>query len=416
MIKSGRGRRPLAITLGVLAVAVLTGGCTAAPVRTGHPRLTSHSLSAGLSGVGVLPPPASAWPEAGHDARFSSATSVTGPQTGRVQWSVSLGGDATPGPVIGVDGSILAATNAGVLFALDPATGARRWSFDAHGSYGIDLSTSPGVVSSGIILWPGPHDTLYALDQSGNVLWRRAFAGQVLSPAVAGHQRVYVADLTGQLVALDVSGRVPREIWHLNVGGPDYASPSVGPDGTIFTAAKNDLVAVRDLGSTGKVRWRLRTSKLVEVSNSVAPNGDVVLGTNHDREYGVTPTGRVDWALDIGDFTYSSSVTRPDGTAYFGDNTGRVRTVDTRTGRIAHTITPLGGGVEKVWTMVIADAAGDFYWATTQGHVYGYDRRGQPLFHLNVGSGVNSYPALGADGTLYLGTTAGRLIAIGPKH
>lgn len=403
----------MAITVAALVVTVLVGGCSAAPVRSGRPRLTSHSLSAGLSGVGVLPPPASAWPEAGHDARFSSGVSVTGPQRGRVRWSVSLGGDATPGPVIGADGSILAATNAGVLYALDPATGARRWSFDAHGYYGSDLSTSPAVLSSGAILWPGPNDTLYALDPAGAVVWRRAFAGQVLSPAVAGRHRVYVADMTGQLVALDVSGSTPREVWHLKVGGPDYASPSVGPDGTIFTAAKNDLVAVRDLGSSGAVRWRLRTTKLVEVSNSIAPNGDVVLGTNHDREYGVTATGRVDWALDIGDFTYSSSVTRPDGIAYFGDNTGRVRTVDTRTGQITHTITPLGGGAEKVWTMVIADAAGDFYWGTTQGHVYGYDRRGRSLFHLAVGAGVNSYPALGADGTLYLGTTAGRLIAIG---
>lgn len=332
-----------------------------------------------------------------------------------MRWQVTLHGDATPGPAIAVDGSVLAATNAGYLYDLDAATGRRRWVFDGRGAYGSDLSTSPAVLPSGTILWPGPGNTLYALDASGRLLWKHSFAAQVLSPAIAGHDRVYVADLAGHLAALDVSSNTPHVAWQLAVGDPDYASPSVGPDGTVYTAANQDLVAVRDLGDHGAIAWRLRTSKLIEVSNAVAANGDVVLGTNHDREFGIRPDGSVDWSFDVGDFTYSSSIARPDGLAYFGDNSGRVRVVDTRTGQVRHTIAPLGVGAEKVWTAVIADVRGDFYWATTGGHVYGYNRSGTQLFHLDVDGGVSSYPALDGRGTVYLGTTAGRFYAIGAR-
>ena len=389
-----------------LLVTACSGGHTA-------PTLTTHSPGAGLAGVGDLPRAASAWPEAGYDARFSSATAAVGPQSAHVRWHVRLGGDATPGPVVAADGSVLAATQTGKLYDLNASSGAVQWTFDGHGAYGTDLSTSPAVLGNGTILWPGSNNTLFALNSRGHLLWMHTFGAQVLSPAIAGHDRAYVADEKGTLVALDVSGSVPRIAWQLKVGGPDYASPSVGQNGSIYTGADQDLVAVRDLGSKGAVLWTLHTNDLVEVSNAVAPNGDVVLGTNNDREYGVTPSGKVAWSFDVGDNTYSSSVAPANGLTYFGDNTGRLHVIDTRTGHLDHLVTPLGDGKEKIWTSAAVDARGDFYWATTAGHVYGYDKKAEQLFHFDVDAGVNSYPAIGGDGSLYLGTTSGTVYAIG---
>jgi len=91
------------------------------------------------------------------------------------------GANVTPGPVLGGDGSVLAASNAGVLYALDPSTGTVRWTFDpGRGGYGADLSTSPTVLAGGTVLWPGPANTLYALDERGQRLWQLPFAGLVL--------------------------------------------------------------------------------------------------------------------------------------------------------------------------------------------------------------------------------------------
>lgn len=159
--------------------------------------------------------------------------------------------------------------------------------------------------------------------------------------------------------------------------------------------------------------WRFHAKRMVEVSNAVSAAGTVVLGTNHDKEYGIRPDGSLAWAIDIGDNTYTSSIVRPDGTAWVGDNMGRERIIDSRTGEVRATISPLPPGQQKNWTAVAADARDDAYWGTTAGNIYGYTAAGTMLFTLATGSSITSYPALGGDGTLYLGTTAGALYAIG---
>ena len=407
MITSSRRRRRTTVAVAALLVTATLSACAGPASGQAAPD------DAWSRSVGRLPHAASAWPSAQYDARHSSGTTAVGPQQGVVRWSRSLHGNLTPGPVIGVDGSILVASNAGVLQALDPATGATRWSVDAGGSYGVDLSTSPTVLADGTILWPGPRSTLWAISATGQKRWSVRLRGQVLSPAAAGADRVYVADTRGDLVALSVRGSSHRVAWRLALGGQDDASPSVGPDGTIYTASDHDLVAVRDGRTRGVVSWRFATRRLIEVSNGVSPAGIVVVGTNGDREYGVDRHGHAAWSIPIGDWTYSSSAVRPDGTAYFADNSGRVRAVDSRTGKVLRVQQPAAPKREHAWSSVVVDARGDTYWATQNGNVYGYGPDGRQLWTLHLDAGLDAYPALGADGALYLGDEAGRFYAIG---
>lgn len=389
------------VTLGLLLVAILTGCSAAGPSSTA------------LAGVGDLPSPASAWPSAQFDARHSSDTAAVGPRRGVIRWSADVGGNLTPGPVIGTDGSILIASNSGTLTALDPATGKSRWQLDTRTSYGSDLSTSPAVLGDGTILWPGPDDTLFAVSSTGTRLWSEKFTGQVLSPAIAGRNRVYVADMNGHVVALQIQAGSHAVAWTLDIGGPDYASPSIGPDGTIYTASDNTLVAITDFDTRGSVRWTFAAKKLIEVSNGVSPSGIIVVGTNGDREYGVRPDGTEAWSISLGDYTYSSSAVRSSGLAYFADNSGRVRTVDSTTGTVLQTIAPAAPAKEHAWTSIVVDSAGNQYWASMTGQIYGYDSGGSALFTVTGDAGFVGYPALGADGTLYVGSTAGTLYAIG---
>jgi outer membrane protein assembly factor BamB len=385
---------------GVIVVVVLSGCVTGSPSRP-------------LSGVGDLPNPASAWPSAQFDARHSSDTPAVGPQTAHLRWVAHVGGNLTPGPVIGVDGAILVASNAGTLSALDPATGQEKWKLDLKEAYGSDLSTSPSVLADGTILWPGPRDTLYAISSSGRRLWSEHFAGQVLSPAVGGRHRVYVADTTGHVVALRVDSSSHSVAWTVNVDGPDYASPSIGEDGTIYTASDRQLVAITDMDTRGSIRWRFTAKRTIEVSSGVSPSGIVVVGTNGDKEYGIRPDGTAAWSIGLGDWTYSSPAVRSSGLAYFADNSGRVRTVDAATGRVLHMLAPAAPGKEHAWTSVVVDSHGNQYWATMSGLIHGYTATGTALFSLPASAAIDGYPALGSDGTLYVGTTEGDLIAVG---
>jgi outer membrane protein assembly factor BamB len=80
--------------------------------------------------VSASPSQLSPWPTALHDSAHSSTASIQGPRHATVEWERSLGGNITPGPVVAGDGTIYIATNAGVLHALDPTTGADLWTFN----------------------------------------------------------------------------------------------------------------------------------------------------------------------------------------------------------------------------------------------------------------------------------------------
>lgn len=401
-----------ATVLMLVAAVVLVTACShsAAPT-TPKWSLTRFEVPPGLAGVGVLPARTSAWPEAGYDARRSSATLAVGPQTAAIRWRRELGGDATPGPVLAADGSIVAATNAGRLYNLDARTGTTRWVFDADEGGGGDLTTSPAVVAGGVILYPGSQ-RLYALSPRGRLLWSEPFAGQVLSPAVAGANRVYVADMAGHLTALEVTAATHRRVWRMDLGGADYASASVGPDGSIYTAADHDLVAVRDLGDKGAELWRFHSRELIEVSSAVGPDGTIAAGTNANAEYGIGPDGSVRWSIPLDGYTYSSSIAHPSGVCWFGDNVGNMRIIDTASGRVQQIINPRQTR-DGIWSAVAADAHGNAYWGTTGGYVYGYAGDGHQLFELLAGESIDSNPALGGDGTLYIATRKGTLYAIG---
>jgi outer membrane protein assembly factor BamB len=189
-------------------------------------------------------PQLSPWPTALHDSAHTSTASTEGPLHAKLEWQRSLGGNITPGPVVAVDGTIYIATNAGVLHALDPTTGADLWAFNGGSSYSgeTDLSTSPLVLPSGSILWPGPRDTLYDLSASGQPLWSHRFSGPLLSPVRAG-SRVYVELMTGSLWELNVQGTTPQLGWTVTVGHVSFGSPVVSPDGDIITTADRTVAA-----------------------------------------------------------------------------------------------------------------------------------------------------------------------------
>jgi outer membrane protein assembly factor BamB len=358
----------------------------------------------------------SAWPQAGHDARRSGSSPAKGPQTGRLRWTRRLEGNVTPGPVVGVDGSIIAASNAGVLHALDPATGQDRWTYDGGGSYGLDLSTSPAVLPDGTILWPGPGSSLVALSPTGTVLWKQRFKAQPSSPAVAADGvHVVIGDSGGAVTALEVHGAQHTVQWSTRIGQTSYGSVALDPkDPTVaYQSVDDQLVALHD----GTVAWRFSAKDIIEVSAAVAPDGTVVVGSNDAYEYGVHPDGTQAWRYRREAQSYSSPIVGEDGIAWFGDHAAYVTAVDATTGnrlgrsRGESRQSPHGPSV-GVWTSPLVDSAHDVYWGTRLGHVYGRAADGRSLFDIETKATVDSYPALTADGLLVVGVTDGRLLGI----
>jgi len=72
--------------------------------------------------------------------------------------------------------------------------------------------------------------------------------GSGTSPAISHDGRhVYALDEAGHMVAVDAE--TGERLWQTNEGGGGSASPSVGPDGTIYTASRDHLLAFRPDGT-----------------------------------------------------------------------------------------------------------------------------------------------------------------------
>ncbi len=305
---------------------------------------------------------------------------------------------------------MFAASNGGVLHALDPSTGKDRWTFDGKGSYGVDLSTSAAFLADGTVLWPGPNNAVYALDgRTGALRWKTTVAGEPHTPAVSG-AHIYVQDSSGTLSSLAPDGK-PE--WKLALAQGSYASPALGRDGTVYSAAADSVFAVRD----GKIAWRVRTHGQIEVSPAVAPDGTVTVGSNDRHQYGVSPSGRVRWRYDIGDLTYSSAAVTPDNLVYLGDHRGLVSALDARTGELRYRVLGKGRSASEnnvgVWTRPAVDGEHDVYFGTHLGHVHGFDARGRRLLDVDLGGVVDSYPVITRGGLLVVGSESGTLTALG---
>ena len=185
---SGVRRAPQfhATALALAASLLVMTGCAGAGPHTGS---SGSSLArpvfhrpAQPAGHAVWAP----WPSALHDARHGGAAEGIGPAAGTIRWRRRLEGPVTPGPVVGPDGTIYVASNAGVLHALDPATGKDRWVYDSgQSNLGDDLSVSPLVLPGGAILWPTPGRQLLELSATGEKLWS---ADDVRAPDFAGER------------------------------------------------------------------------------------------------------------------------------------------------------------------------------------------------------------------------------------
>jgi len=237
-----------------------------------------------------------------HDARHSGASSDDGPVNGTVRWRRRLAGPVTPGPVLARDGTIYVASNAGVLHALDPGTGADRWTVDAGtNATGADLSTSALVLPDGTVVWGPPESPrLLGISPTGVRLWSVALPGRPRSPTTVDGRRIYVGDTGGGVTALDVSssgGDPPRQAWTTRVGTTSFGSIVTDGSGRIYTTADSALIALDDLGTSVHEAWRANPDdNITEVSAGLAPDGTVLLGTNGNREWAYRPDGSLRWA------------------------------------------------------------------------------------------------------------------------
>jgi hypothetical protein len=144
--------------------------------------------------------------------------------------------------VVAYDGTVLAGTSGGRLWAVGPG-GLARWSFTAPSRPAL----TPALGQDGTIYLPAG-DTLFALDWRGRERWRYQLRAEAAAaPAIGPDGTLYLATADRRLLALAPTG---ERRWEVALPGR-ASGPTADADGTILIGA----AGIHRLSSDGALLW-----------------------------------------------------------------------------------------------------------------------------------------------------------------
>lgn len=329
------------------------------------------------------------------DAQHSGVTRAKGvPALTGTKWKFKTNGWVVSSPTH-ANGTIYFGSTDHYVYAVDAATGAQRWKTKTNGRV-----VSSAAVANGLVFIESYDGNLYALDaQTGATRWTFKTAGErrftakhlhggepaneliadpfdfYLSSPVVARGVVYFGSGDGNVYAVDAASGTLK--WKFQTGDVVHASPALA-DGTLYIGSWDTFFYALD-AMTGKEKWRYKT------------------GEDHDI---YNQTG------------IQSSAVVADGVVYFGCRDSKVYALDAQTGAERWTFSNKGSWV--IGTPIVSGRK--LYFTTSDSglfHALEADS-GKPVFSLKLLWPMFSSPTIAGD-TLYIGSHAGKLLAIDTK-
>jgi outer membrane protein assembly factor BamB len=309
-----------------------------------------------------------------------------------VAWSYTTGNLVESSPAV-VNGLLYVGSYDGNLYALDAATGAKKWSAPT----GAAIFDSSPAVAKGIVYVGSEDGKVYAFNATTGVLkWTKTTGGQVESSPTVSNGIVYIGSDDGNLYALDAATGAVN--WSAPTGGAIYSAPAV-VNGTVYAGSVDASLYAFDAGS-GAQLWNYTTGGIIYGSPAVA-NGLVYFGSMDNKLYAIDATGggfvssypisggissspalAGGVAYVAGDDAYLSAVKFGPAGSQLQWRTSTLNLVESSPA-VANGIVYFGSGINWVWAL---DAAS-----------------GALLWQAKTNNSVNSSPAV-ANGMLYVGS------------
>ncbi len=363
--------------------------------------MAAPSGSAGLvAGSGLAP---SGWPMRGHDAGLTGRAGNPGPAYGLEKWHVDAAGAVSP--VAGPDGTLyfgymetsLYETTSG-LGAIYP-DGTKKWVFPSYG----DLQGSPAVGSDGNVYVATSMGRVYSVSKDGRQNWMfTTAAGIQSSPSIGPDGTIYIGCEDAKLYALNPDG---TQRWVFTGTGQIRSTPSVGPGGDIYVMCLDGhLIAISPMG---KKVWDRRLSSLAtfyDASPAIGTSGTIYVGG--DDFHAINPDDGADlWTfratrIRLGGYQFTRSpAIGPDGTVYACAQDSTLYAIDGQTGRRKWVHFPVSDANPSV------GSDGTVYLGTVWGKIVALNPDGTQEWLFDRFPGVASgSPCIGPDGFLYVGS------------
>ena len=244
------------------------------------------------------------------------------------RWRVTTGGRIRTTPAV-ADGRVYFASDDGFLYCVDVMDGRQHWRFDLASAgiprvlpspyppHDYDFLSSAPVVVGDLVLIGSADGHLYAVDAAtGKKKWQFRTSARVRSTPVVAHDTVFVGSWDGFIYALDLTKG--KEIWRFDTGGIVQSTPALG-DGLLFVGSRSASIFALDQ-KDGKAVWQfaMEEGSWVE-SSGVYSDGVLYVGSSDALELLAIDgaTGEVQWSYRTGGWSWGAPSVTED-TVYIG--------------------------------------------------------------------------------------------------
>lgn len=207
--------------------------------------------------------------------------------------------------------TLVAATWAGFVRAFDTSAGRLepRWAFRAEGPFRADLiaAGNPPVVVA-----PSQDGALYALEPSdGRLRWSYAAGAALVSAAATDGSSVFAADREGVLHAVRLADGEPA--WKVRLGGAAWYAPCASWDGIVFQGDDSGRLWAVD-SRTGRVLWQRPLGAGIRARPAPAGPGLVAVPTSAGRLFLLdAATGMERDCVDMGQAAFGGATAAAGG-------------------------------------------------------------------------------------------------------
>ena len=366
--------------------------------RTSAIALAAAIAALAFSEVGAQQSP---WPMFRHDARHTGRTNFSGPATPSLHWTFQANDAITASVSLGHNGTIYVG---------------------AGGYYG-----------------GGGDSSLYAINPDGTLKWQfktglgntgDQSAGIFSSAAIGDDGTIYVGSLDGHMYAIEDSITYGKLRWQTNPGNwPFYSSPVIGDSGIVYAGCLNFTLYA--FNPNGDIRWYYPTGWCIFSSPAIVDDVIYVGSKDHNlwAFQDASPYGNIVWTHSVGVFYDGhlidcSPAIAEDGTIYFGtDPYGAAGETPVPVDTVFFAVNPDGS---RKWSFVMGDGVesspaigpdGTIYVGSYDSCVYAIEDAGTAgllKWKFRTGGPVDASPTVDGNGTIYIGSRDSTMYALRP--
>jgi outer membrane protein assembly factor BamB len=356
------------------------------------------------------------WPTDRQNMRRSAVSPNPAPLAPVIAWTYKTGGAIEANPIVGPDGVIYFGSTDGFLYALTPG-GELKWKAAAKGAV-----LTPALLPDGGLVVGSLDDGVYVFSKDGKLRWRFETGGNVEgAPAVGPNGTIYIGSGDGNLYALNPDGRLR---WRYSTGGPIYGAPALFEDLVLVGSFDKKLHAVNR--ASGQAVWTSATLDNSEYGIYAGPavdeNGVSHVGNIDRRFYAIDKTGHIVWEMKFGSPVITASALF-NGSVILATGKALVR----HTEQVEPAPAPKGASAKLAlrgpdWIFLAPETIASSPSISGNGlvlvgcddaHLYALNvADGKMRWKLKLDGRVGSSPSIGASGVVYVGTDSGSLVAI----